>query len=460
MKRKHALLYILLILPLILAIVYIVVQGSRIPVPEATGQMIEKNTEASSAFHWKQPLPILLLQILVIIAVAKGFGFIFQRFGQQSVIGEIVAGIFLGPSILGWLAPSAFQLLFPESSLSALHILSQVGLVLFMFIIGMEVDFDVLKKSAMQALIVSHVSIVLPFFLGVLLAFELFIDFAPQGIPFTAFALFMGIAMSITAFPVLARILKERRMTRTHVGSMAIICAAIGDVTGWLLLVFVIAIAKSTGFDTTGKTVMFTALFVFAAFFLLRPLLRKLSLRFYNKGTLRNPFIAFTFLVLFLCAFVSEAIGMHALFGAFTAGLIMPHDVSLRKLFAERLEDVSLFLLLPLFFAFTGIHTELGLLSNQSLWGICIVIIALAVAGKLIGTSVAAKMLGENWRDSLSLGALMNTRGLMELIVLNIGLELGILSPTMFTMLVFMAIVTTLMTGPLLNLIEKFFPKT
>jgi Kef-type K+ transport system membrane component KefB len=397
------------------------------------------------------------MQIIVILSVARVVGYIFSRIGQQSVIGEITAGIILGPSLLGWLVPSVFSFLFPATSLPNLQLLSQIGLVLFMFIIGMELDINTLKSRASEAILVSHVSIVFPYFLGVGLAYFLYNTYAPANISFVAFALFMGIAMSITAFPVLARILKERNMTKTPVGSMAIISAAIGDVSAWCILPFVIAIARAGDISNAWFAILLTGVYVLAMLFAVRPVLKKLSERYFTDGSLHGTFTAFVFLVLLASAYTAELIGIHALFGAFLAGAIMPTNISLRNIFTERIEDVSTFLLMPLFFAFTGLRTQIGLLNATHLWVICALIIALAVAGKFIGSAFAAKSIGQSWKDSLSIGALMNTRGLMELIVLNIGYDLGILKPEIFTMMVFMALATTFMTAPALNLIEKIF---
>jgi Kef-type K+ transport system membrane component KefB len=240
---------------------------------------------------------------------------------------------------------------------------------------------------------------------------------------------------------------------------MAIICAAIDDVSAWCILAIVIAIAKAGDISGALLTIVLTILYVFFMLLVVRPVLKKLSAKLFSNGTLQAPFIVTIFLTLLFSAFVAEIIGIHALFGAFLAGTIMPVNLSLRKLFTERIEDISVMLLLPLFFAFTGLRTQLGLLNSSYLWLVCGLIIALAVIGKFAGSMIAAKLVGQSWKDSLSIGVLMNTRGLMELIVLNIGYDLGILKPEIFTMMVFMALATTFMTAPALNLIERFFPE-
>lgn len=446
-----------MVLPLVVAILVVLLKGQSLQafIPASVGAGAAKLSQLQDST--RHPLAILLLQIIVILFVARLVGYVFSCIGQQTVIGEITAGIILGPSLLGWVSPEVFTFLFPVSSLSNLQLLSQVGLVLFMFIIGMELDISTLKSRASEAMVVSHVSIVFPYFLGVLLAAALYTSFAPANITFIPFALFMGIAMSITAFPVLARILKERKMTKTPVGSMAIICAAIGDITAWCILPFVIAISRAGDLSHAWFAILLTAVYVVVMLLAVRPLLVVLSRRYYQNGNVHGHFTAVIFLLLLASAYVAEVIGIHALFGAFLAGAIMPTNVSLRNIFTERIEDVSTFLLMPLFFAFTGLRTQIGLVSGPYLWGICGIIILVAVAGKFIGSALAAKLTGQSWHQSFTIGALMNTRGLMELIVLNIGYDLGILKPEVFTMLVFMALATTFMTAPALSLIDKLF---
>lgn len=457
MKKKHLTLYLALIVPLLAAIVLLLLKGKQL---EATTVVTElKNAAGNTHFaeSARHPLSILLLQIIVILFVARAVGYLFERIGQQAVIGEIAAGIILGPSLVGWLAPGVFSFLFPAASLGNLQLLSQIGLVLFMFIIGMELDINTLKSRAGEAIVVSHVSIVFPYFLGVGLAWFLYNHYAPPHIAFVPFGLFMGIAMSITAFPVLARILKDRRMTRTEAGSMALICAAIGDVTAWCILPFVIAISRAGDISGAWFSIFLSLVYVLVMLFAVRPLLQKLSERYFKDGNVHGAFTALIFLTLLASAYVAELIGIHALFGAFLAGTVMPQALSLRKLFTERIEDVSTFLLMPLFFAFTGLRTQIGLLNDTHLWVICALIIAIAIAGKFLGSAAAARLTGQSWQNALRIGALMNTRGLMELIILNIGYDLGILTPEVFTMMVFMALATTFMTAPALNLIERAF---
>ena len=407
----------------------------------------------------KHPLSVLIIQIITIIAFSRFFGYLFSKIGQPSVIGEIVAGIILGPSFLGLFFPAVFAFIFPPGSLITLHFLSQIGLILFMFLIGMELDLKVLKKSAGIAIIVSHASIIFPYLLGVILSFFLYTNYAPANIPFVAFALFMGIAMSITAFPVLARIIQERGLTKTPLGSLALTCGAIGDITAWCILAAVIAIVKTGTLVNSLFTIVLAIIYVNVMVFVLQPFLRKIGTVYISKETINKTVLAFIFFILFLSAYITELIGLHALFGAFLAGVIMPHATEFKKNMVEKIEDVSLVLLLPLFFAFTGLRTQIGLLNESHLWFVCFAVIAVAIIGKFGGTSLAARFGGMTWKDSFSLGVLMNTRGLMELIILNIGYDLGILSPEIFVIMVLMALATTFMTGPALNAINHLFSR-
>lgn len=404
----------------------------------------------------QKPLSMLFLQIIIILAASKLMGSLATKIGQPSVIGEIVAGIALGPSLFGLLFPAGYGFLFPKESLVNLQFLSQFGLLFFMFIVGMELDLTKLKNKAYNAIVVSHASIVVPYFLGVVLSYFIFERLAPAGTSFIAFALFMGIAMSITAFPVLARILHERNLTKSSLGTLALTCAAADDITAWCMLAAVIAIIKTGGMATAWVMIAMAIIFVLVMFYLVRPALLHFSKREDGKSKFRKSTIAMAFLTLLGSAYVAELIGIHALFGGFIAGVIMPHTIRFKELMTEKVEDVSVLVLLPIFFALTGIRTEIGLLNSCYLWAICAITILLAILGKFGGASVASRMVGSNWKDALSIGALMNTRGLMELIVLNIGYELGILSPQIFAIMVIMALMTTFMTGPSLNLINRF----
>lgn len=402
------------------------------------------------------PLSRLFLQLLVIIAAARVAGWLFSRGGQPAVAGEMVAGILLGPSLFGLLAPHAFQFVFPAASLGALRLFSQIGVCLFMFAVGMELDVTRLRHKAHTTVVVSHASIMIPYFLGVLLAYFLYSQFAQPGASFTAFALFMGISMSITAFPVLVRILQERGIFKTLLGSTATACAAIGDVTAWCVLAFVVAIVRATSVGAAAFCLGLVLLFVALMFFFVKPQLP----RWLGRAALENPepgkgILATVIGVALASALCTELIGIHALFGAFLAGVIMPSTGDFPQKLSVRVESFSSVLLLPVFFAFIGLRTHISLLNDPQGWLLCLGIIAVATAGKLGGSALTARLTGMPWRESLQLGALMNTRGLMELIALNIGYDLGILSQRIFTMLVIMALVTTMMTGPLFAFFGK-----
>lgn len=412
---------------------------------------------ASMQHNFQDPLAILLAQIITIIFVARFFGWLFKKIGQPSVIGEIIAGIVLGPSLLGMYFPEFSAALFPVESLGNLKFLSQIGLILFMFVIGMELDLKVLKNKANEAVVISHASIVIPFALGIGLAYFVYNRFAPDGVKFLSFSLFMGIAMSITAFPVLARIVQERGIHKTKLGAIVITCAAADDITAWCILAVVIAIVKAGTFVSSLYIIGLALVYVLAMLFVVKPFLKRIGELYGSKDTIVKPVVAIFFLTLIISSYATEVIGIHALFGAFMTGAIMPDAAKFRTIFIEKVEDVSLILLLPLFFVFTGLKTEIGLINDPYLWKVTGFIILVAVVGKFLGSALAAKFVGQNWRDSLTIGALMNTRGLMELIVLNIGLELKVLTPEVFTMMVIMALVTTFMTGPALDLINYVF---
>ena len=426
--------------------------GSSLIALDALGQF--QQTIQENIAH---PLAVLLLQITAILALARIFAYTFAKLGQPSVIGEIVAGIVMGPSVVGYWLPDAFTFLFPASSLENLHVLSQIGLVLFMFVIGMELDLSILRGRLHTALVISHTSIVIMFALGAMLAHRLYLDFAPPNIAFQSFALFLGIAMSITAFPVLARIIQERGLTRTRLGAIALATAASDDVTAWCLLAAVIAIVKAGSVASALFTILAAILYTAVMLLVLRPFLRRLGEVHGERRTLSRPLLAGMLLVVLASAWVTDAIGVHPLFGAFLAGAIMPQNLAFRRALMSKLEDLSVVLLLPLFFVFTGLRTRIGLLTNEDLWWTCALVVAVAVAGKSMAAAIAAKVTGHDWKESLSIGALMNTRGLMELVVLNIGYDLGVINAELFAILVIMALVSTFMTGPVLSLIQRLF---
>jgi len=430
--------------------------SSSLPLPDTSAAPQTEGGLAHAAHalggNLREPLSLLLVQFILIVLLARLFGAVATRFGQPAVIGEMLAGMVLGPSLFGALSPGAFAFVFPANSLGALRMLSQVGIILFMFVVGMELDVKHLRGQANTAVMVSHVSIVFPYFLGVLCSYFIFQSFAPAGVSFISFALFMGIAMSITAFPVLARIIEERGLAGTALGSTAITCAAVDDVTAWSILAFVVAIVKAGGMAASVLTIVLALLFVAAMFFVVKPLLNRWFPGETRAAAPTRGVIVGILILVFSGALFTEVIGIHALFGAFLAGIAMPANPQFRSHLKERLENFSSALLLPLFFAFTGLRTQIGLLDDGASWGLAIVLVLVATLGKLGGSMASARWTGMDWHDSFALGALMNTRGLVELIVLNIGLDLGILSARVFTLMVIMALVTTCMTGPLLSL--------
>lgn len=418
-----------------------------------------ENFRVAMLHNIMEPAAMLLLQIISILLVSRIFGYLFVKIGQPTVIGEILAGIVLGPSLLGYFFPEAYHFLFTPDSLSNIYILSEIGLVLFMFVIGMELDLSALKNKMGATFVISQASIVIPYFMGMWLAYYLYEEFAAAQTDFMSFALFIGISMSITAFPVLARIVQERGLTKSHLGTISIASAAFNDVTAWCVLAAVIAISKTGSLDSSLFNIALAVAYILAMMFVVKPFLKRIGEIYKNSEVVNKSVFAFFLLVLITSSYITQLIGIHALFGAFLAGVIMPPLPSFRKLIVDKVEDVSLTLLLPLFFVYTGLRTEIGLLNTPYLWWIALIFIVVAVVGKFIGSAFSAKLLGETWKDSLSIGILMNTRGLMELIVLNIGYEMGILPPPIFVMLVIMALVTTFMTTPVLSLINFLFPE-
>ena len=473
MMKRNTLYYFFAVSAMGLGIFFMLHVGSRLspPVPRTSTESIAAITPhlteatASSFFAAVQsslqqnatsPLSRLFLQLFVIIGASGVVAWLFTRCGQTAVVGEMVAGILLGPSLFGLLAPNAFQFIFAPSSLEALRLLSQIGVCLFLFTVGMELDVSEVRHKAQTAVVVSHSSIVIPYFLGVALALFVYSQLAQPGASFLAFALFMGISMSITAFPVLVRILQDRGIFKTSLGSTATACAAVDDVTAWCVLAFVVAIARATSVVGAAFNLGLVLIFIALMLFVIKPKLPTwLGYQALERPNPSKAVLAVIFVVVIVSALTTELIGIHALFGAFLAGIVMPTAAGFRDKLVVRVENLSAVLLLPVFFAFTGLRTQIGLLTGVQDWVICFVIIAVATAGKLGGSAVAARFTGMNWRESLQLGALMNTRGLMELIALNIGYDMGILSQRIFTMLVIMALITTVMTGPLVTLFGK-----
>lgn len=430
-----------------------VLQGSGDTPVSTGGDSTSGAAQSSGVAAAPHPLALLLAQVIVVVFFARLCGSVLQRLGQPRVIGEILAGIMLGPSLIGGIWPEFTAWVFPQSSLPTLHLLSQIGLVLFMFLVGMEINLGSLRSHAREALLISHMSVVFPFLLGATLAIWLFEGYAATSqVNYVVFALFLGIAMSITAFPVLARILMDRGMIKSPLATMALTCAAVDDVTAWCLLAIIVALAQAGTVGGAVYVLLFSLIYIAVMLWLVRPWIDRLI----GPAQVDQRIMVGVLLLLLVSAYSTELIGLHALFGAFLAGVIMPNREHLRHVIASRIEDVSTLILLPLFFAFTGLRTEIALLNDIESWLICGLIIVVAVLGKLGGGALTARWSGMPWADSLALGALMNTRGLMELVVLNIGYDLGIISAKLFTMMVIMALVTTFMTGPILSLIAKY----
>ena len=410
-------------------------------------------------------IPILLVQIGLVLGLSRFLGALCARFHQPTVIGEMAAGIMLGPSLLGvvavwlvhrgWVDWNLFEALFPAGSVRHLGVLSQIGVIFFLFLIGLELDPKLLRNRGHAAVVISHVSIVAPFLFGAALTLFLYprlFNDAPQ-MGFTPVALFMGAAMSITAFPVLARILTERNLTRTKVGAVAITCAAIDDVTAWCMLAFVVGIARAKGVHAAVATAALSAAYVLVMFFVVKPFVARLRIVYEREGRLNRTVFAVVILLMLASAWTTERIGIHALFGAFLMGAIMPKDSGFVRNLGEKLEDITVVFLLPIFFAYTGLKTQIGLISSGEMWLITGLIVLVACAGKFGGSTLAARACGMNWRESTAVGILMNTRGLMELVILNVGRDLGVITPAVFAMMVIMALVTTFMTTPLLQMV-------
>jgi len=396
----------------------------------------------------------LVLQIAVILAVCRVFGTLFQKFHQPRVVGEMFAGIMLGPSLLGWVTPQVSAFLFPQPSLGFLSALSQVGVVIFMFLVGLGINPKELKSQGHAAVLTSHVSITAPFVLAAFLSIYLYPKLSDDSVAFTSFALFMGAAMSITAFPVLARILTERHLLQSRLGTVAIACAAVDDVTGWCILAYIVVLIRATHAGipiwlTVGGLIGFAVLMIYGV----RRLLRRFESIYRAQDGLSENLMALMLLLVLVSALCTEWLGLHLLFGAFLMGAIMPKERKFVRYVLDRFETITVTLLLPLFFAFTGLRTNIGLVKGQEMWLYCGLIILVATVGKLGGSMLASWLAGMPLREAAGLGTLMNTRGLMELVILNIGLDIKVISPALFSMMVMMALFTTFMTTPVLEVI-------
>ncbi|GAA0821368.1 hypothetical protein GCM10009525_08150 [Streptosporangium amethystogenes subsp. fukuiense] len=397
--------------------------------------------------------PLLLFSITVVVALAHLGGAVLRRLGQPRVIGEMAAGIVLGPSLLGAVWPEAYRVLFPGAVMPYLNLLAQFGLAFFMFLVGLELRGDLLRGRGRIALLCGQASVAIPFALGVALALLIYAPLAAAPVGFPVFALFVGAALSVTAFPVLARILLERGLFHTPTGALTITCAAIADVTAWLLLAVAITMARGSSPAEALRTLGLTAAFAAVMVGVVRPLLARLL----RRGLSQEATLPVVIVGLLVSGLLTELIGIHLIFGAFLFGVLFPRDgdVRLRRV-RERTQDFTTSFLLPPFFAFVGLNTQIGLLGQEATrWGWCLLILAVAVAGKIGGVAAAATPLGVPWRESARLGVLMNCRGVTELVILSIGLGLGIITQALFTMLVIVALVSTAATAPLLESLDR-----
>jgi Kef-type K+ transport system membrane component KefB len=409
----------------------------------------------------------LFLQLLVIVAACRLFGWIGRFFGQTQVVCEMIAGVLLGPSLFGLLFPAAQAWLFPtrlalsdgssmqHPSMTILYAIAQVGLALYMFVIGMEFDRKLLSNRKRSAGMVSLAGIVLPMALGALAAITLSDDaeLFTAGVTSGSAALYMGAAMSITAFPMLARILFEKRISRTSMGTLALAAGATDDAIAWCLLAIVLSVFKGSWMIAV-LAIGGGLLYAITTLTLGRRILEPLSARVQTEGGISPTTMALTMLALMTGAYLTDAVGIYAVFGAFIMGVAMPRGQFVEQ-FTAKLEPFVSTFLLPVFFVYSGLNTRIGLLDSAALWGIALLLTLIAIVGKGVGCTLAARLAGEPWREATTIGVLMNARGLMELIILNIGLEQGVITPTLFTMLVLMAIVTTLMASPLFELLQR-----
>jgi Kef-type K+ transport system membrane component KefB len=395
-----------------------------------------------------------MLALAVVILAARLLGAAIARIGQPQVMGEVLAGILLGPTLLGALLPEVKDHLFPADIVPLLSAGADIGLAFYMFLVGLELDPKLLRGRVAQAAVVSNASVALPMALGLLVALPLYELVGPDK-GFVPFALFVGVSMSITAFPVLARILIERRMLRRPVGAMALASAAIDDVTAWGLLALSSAVAAGGGGGKVVRVIGLTVAFCLGMALIVRPVLARVSKAYDEAGRVPAAWIGAIFVGVLLSAWLTQEIGIAAIFGAFVMGMVMPRRAELSADVTHRFEDFVVMVLLPLFFVVTGLKTEVGLLDRPVLWLLALLLLAVAIAGKWLGAMLAARAAGLGTRESSALGALMNTRGLTELIVLTIGLEVGVITPALFAMLVLMALVTTFMTAPALRLIDR-----
>ena len=413
----------------------------------------EKFTATKQRSDFNKLVASVFLAIAIVLIVCRIFGYVATKVGQPRVMGEVIAGLCLGPSLLGAISPNLQATFFPTDVLPALGVVANLGLIFYMFLVGLEVDRGSLKGKVAKAAAISNASVALPLMLGIAVALPLYKLVGPDK-KFVAFALFMGVSMSITAFPVLARILAERRMIKRPVGSLTIACAAVDDVTAWFLIALALTIAASGTFGDVVKTIAEAAVYVLVMVLIVRRIIARMATAYDQVGRMPGAWFAAIIIGVLLSAYVTEEINIAFIFGGFVFGMIMPRHARLNEEVTRRIDDFVVTLLLPVFFVYTGLRTNVGLLDRPELWLLTLLLIAVAILGKLAGAAIAARVAGYDWKASAVIGTLMNTRGLTELIVLNLALDAGAISPTLFAMLVIMAVVTTLMAGPLLKLLD------
>jgi Kef-type K+ transport system membrane component KefB len=430
---------------LIILVVLHIGQGMYVSEPIASTVAPEKGVNLPD-------LTKFLIQMIVILGMARLVGGLFGFLRQPQVMGEIVAGILLGPSLFGAFFPVFSKQVFPDASLNLLSGLSYLGLIIYMFLVGLHVDLQSLLRHRRTALITSHVSIIFPFMLAALAALYLYPKLSGASVPFSHFTLFLGTGMSVTAFPVLARILADCKFLPAKIGTIALVCAAVDDVTSWCILSGLVLLIRAGGMPVGFWMMIFGALAYTVAILVFGwRLFRRVELAYRSQQSLTNGLFSLVIMAVLISACITESLGIHALFGGFLIGVVMPKNDDFIRALSEKIEGFVVPLLLPLFFAFTGLRADIGLLSDSSQWFYCCVLIATAILGKLGGSTLSTRLCGMPWRESFAVGTLMNTRGLMELVVLNVGLDVGVINQTVFTMMIMMALVTTFMTTPILE---------
>ncbi len=451
-SKRTYFIYSIILVAFIGGIVWILLKGGD------TSAFASAPVDSLINLSWN-PFTNFIFQALVILFLSRLFGSISRTSGQPALTGEIVAGVLLGPSILGWLFPSVYEFLFPASSFAVLEYITQLGLLLFLFIIGMELDVKVLRSRHQRPFLISHLGILIPFALGVLLAYYWYLDFAPS-VNFYGFALFLGIGISVSAFPVLARIIQERGLIKKPIGSLAITAASIDDITAWSLVALAVAVVKADGLLSFLITLLFIALYFVFMIMLIMPIMKKIGELYPSKETLNKRVMGSIFGMLILSVAISELIGLDGLIGAFFAGVIMPRNLSFKKILNDRIEDITVALFLPLLFLYVGLHTNLHIFFEWNAIAFCGLVLIASLLGKLLGVTLTSKTLGGSWKDSFLLGVLMNTRGLMGLIIITLGHQLNVFPETLFTVLVVLVFIATLITNPLLDLLLRKKPST